>query len=263
MTSLSKIIKSANAFEVESTVMLSDVSIPAQTPDISGQEDDDCAAEQKRESLDIDLQLAQVKTMGEAILSSAKIDADRLMAQTMETLSQQRESMLREVTAQAEKIRLRAYEQGRAEGMQNGLNSFDNELTQINTMVSQLQDKQAEQLALLEDSVATFALEIAEKILNKQIQQDECEMEELVRAAIAAGKERNNVTVELSQAMPQLISSLQQKLYGLNTSCETVELRAVDLPAGTCRIESPDGIVDASIWVQLENLKAQLEDIGQ
>jgi len=40
-----------------------------------------------------------------------------------------------------------------------------------------------------------------------------------------------------------------------------MELKAADLPVGACRIESEDGIIDASIWAQLENLKAQLENI--
>lgn len=259
MTSLSKIIKSVNAIEDGRTVTLCDVDIL--TSNLKT-DDADPAENHKQGNLDIDVQITQIKTVSESILNRTRADADNLMSQTMDMLSTQREAMLCEVNEQAEQIRKQAYDEGRAAGMLDGLHSFDEELSQIRAAVAQLQVKQKEQIAALEEPIIQIALDVAEKILNKRITQDETEMESLVRAAIAADKGKSRITVELSKQMPVLIASLQQKLDSLKCSnCDAMELKAADLPVGACRIESEDGIIDASIWAQLENLKAQLENI--
>lgn len=98
-----------------------------------------------------------------------------------------------------------------------------------------------------------LATEIAEKIMLIKIEQDDENLKPLVTQTISGIKNAEWFSVELSDRLTNLITSLQEEL---KRSGSRGEVTAGDFPLDTCRIETPEGLVDASVREQIRNLKS-------
>jgi flagellar biosynthesis/type III secretory pathway protein FliH len=76
-------------------------------------------------------------------------------------------------------------------------------------------------------------------------------MAEMVQKAVQGVRNEPWVRVEVSQEMVRLIDRLST-LYDQSAG---VEVSAIPAAAGTVHIETPSGVVDASLRTQLENLR--------
>lgn len=79
----------------------------------------------------------------------------------------------------------------------------------------------------------------------------------LVKAAISTVKKSKWITVEISEQMAGLIQKLEQELRSVGD--DKVDVRPIDAPVGVCHVDTPDGVIDASLETQLENLRLYFE----
>ena len=106
--------------------------------------------------------------------------------------------------------------------------------------------------AFLAEYAGRLTVEIAEKIMLIKIEQDDENLKPLVVQAISGVKNAEWFSVELSDRLTNLITSLQEELKRSGSRGEVI---AGDFPADTCRIETPEGVIDASVREQIRNLK--------
>ena len=112
----------------------------------------------------------------------------------------------------------------------------------------------------LNGELIELSLAMAEKILHKHIEEDENELQELARAVVMSEKDKKHISLQVSDHMMQLIDRMDQELEPVRERYQnTIKVKGVPMPPGTCRVETEDGIIDASVDVQLENLREQLE----
>ena len=75
-------------------------------------------------------------------------------------------------------------------------------------------------------------------------------------------RDKNEITVHLSDDSIALVEELERRLEPLrDRNGGYVRIRPEQQPPGYVQIETEEGIVDASVFVQLENLKRQLAEL--
>ncbi|MEG0110739.1 MAG: FliH/SctL family protein [Oscillospiraceae bacterium] len=94
---------------------------------------------------------------------------------------------------------------------------------------------------------------MAARILNKRIENDDTEMEALVKAAVNSVKNAEWIRVEIAETMTGLIDKVTQVLKQSDNT--KVKVMGVTEPVGTCIVDTPEGRTDASVYTQLANLK--------
>ena len=100
---------------------------------------------------------------------------------------------------------------------------------------------------------------MAEKILRKKVEYDEAELADMVAGAVLSERDKENITVHIPEDAVGLVEALEKRLEPLRDKMGGVlRIKTESRPPGFVQVETEEGIVDASLDVQLDNLKKQL-----
>lgn len=247
MRSLLKVIKQAGGADPGAVVEIPDLPASLPAPERAAP----APPPQEGVQGEVDRQMAQ----------QARQEAERLGRKIVQLAHQERDSLLEQAGQEAQQLRAQAVEEGRRQGCQEKKEDVDRVLREMNRALAELTARHQQFMEDYAQRLQEFAVEVAQKILCRQIQMDEGSMAELVHQAVGAVKKADWVTVELSARMPALVEQLKKELEAPpQAPGRPVQILArEDLPPGSCVVETPAGLVDASISVQLERLREYLQ----
>ena len=155
----------------------------------------------------------------------------------------------------------KGYDEGYESGLHNIKEELEktnkNKLNEINDMLATIENQKQIIVAKYESEIARLSLDIAEKILRQKIELKDNAVSKIIENVIADYKNVEWVKIYISdkddvialQADKSLINELQKISNDIK-----IEVKK-DLCEGSCIIETPDSIVDASVDTQLNNLK--------
>ncbi len=177
---------------------------------------------------------------------------------------QQAESVLELARQEAEQLRQTAYAEGLALGREEGREQAQQEL--LPALIAFAQAGQS--LIVLEDqlieratpNLVRFALEIAEKVVGKAVEEDPHIIASVLELARAELPQARSVRLYLHPLDHQALTECRPDLVRIGEKGgRTVEVVLDDdLERGGCRIETEMGVVDAAIPVQFEELRRQM-----
>jgi flagellar assembly protein FliH len=175
-------------------------------------------------------------------------------------------ALLEEARQQAEIMRQEASNQGFAQGLAEGRDEARKALSLSLVAVAQA----GQSLIVLEEQlVARFtpqlvrlALEIAEKVVAKQVAEDPLIIASILERARTEIPQARLVRIWLHPADHQLLQELRPELVwtGEKGGRKVEVLTSDEIEQGGCRVETEMGIVDATIPVQMQELRRQLLD---
>ena len=110
-----------------------------------------------------------------------------------------------------------------------------------------------------QEGLLGLSLEIAQKVLDEAVMSDASLMRPLVQKAVASVKNAEWISVEVSSRLPGLVEELKKELAG-RPDLPRTDVMGAELPPGGCRVQTPEGILDASVDTQLTNLKNLVEN---
>jgi len=88
---------------------------------------------------------------------------------------------------------------------------------------------------------------------------DERELADMVAGAVLSERDKENITVHIPEDAVGLVEALEKRLEPLRDKMGGVlRIKTESRPPGFVQVETEEGIVDASLDVQLDNLKKQL-----
>ncbi|MBU9739296.1 FliH/SctL family protein [Diplocloster agilis] len=193
------------------------------------------------------------------LLERTKRQAELSAAQILGDAYAQRDKIVNTASGEAARIKEQAYEEGWQEGLMKAAEQIGKLSSELAASIDELKESIAGQENELREQVTSLALKIAEKILCEKIAKDDG-MNAMARAAVLSEKEKSPLTVLVAAKAVRQAEAIEQALAPVREKYETmIKVKTADLPLGTLRVETPDGLVDASVYVQLENLKQQLE----
>ncbi|MCI8477820.1 MAG: F0F1 ATP synthase subunit delta [Oscillospiraceae bacterium] len=207
-------------------------------------------------------------------ISFAQIQADEILADARRQAEEILDTARRQAEAEAEEIRLQAAEDGRREGYANGLAQAteegrkrqEEEAAALGASVQQFLDKAAStldrQLDQNLDDLRDLSIAIAEKVVRISLKSSGDVISRMIQTAIEKRKRCEWVHIYIAECdakrMAQIPTSLTTALSALSNRVRLIPM--VGDEPGTCVIEMPDEIIDASAATQLDHIKNLLMD---
>ena len=207
------------------------------------------------------VRFAQIQA--DKLLREAKVQADKILDQARE-----------DARKEADGIRAAARESGYQEGYGDGLERGSREAHE--SMELRAADWEAEVAKFLEragaemdrqlddnvEELRDLAMAIAEKVVGISLKSSSDVICRMIQNAIDKKKRREWVHIYISECdakgLGQIPASLSAALTALSGRVRLIPI-AEDEP-GTCIIETPDEIIDASAATQLNNIRGLLMD---
>lgn len=163
---------------------------------------------------------------------------------------------IQRLEAELAAARRQGHEAGRAEGEQKARAELEGLLAKMAAAISELAGVRSEMRRRAEQDVVKLALLIAKRVLHRELTVDENAISALARVAFdgLARSETYKVTVH-----PRFAQAIAAAIPAGVASRVRIEPDPAREP-GTLLIDSPDGLTDASIDTQLEEIGRGLTD---
>ena len=208
----------------------------------------------------------------------ARIQAEEIVADARRQAEEILEKAQAEAMARAEEIyenaRQSGQEAGRAEGviqgvaqaMEEGHQTQERQAAALEAQVADFLERASAALdRQLEDNVEELrdlALAIAEKVVCVSLKSSSEVICRMIQTAIDKRKHREWVHIYIAECDAKHLTKIPQALTAaLSALSDRVRIIPMaDDEAGTCIIETPDEIVDASAATQIENIRTLLAD---
>jgi flagellar assembly protein FliH len=186
--------------------------------------------------------------------------AEELLARAQ----QQAESIVAAAQQEAEQLRQAAYAEGLANGREEGREQAKQEFLPALVAFAQI----GQSLIVLEEQLVErftphlvrFALDVAEKVVGKALEEDPFIIAFGLERARAELPQARSIRIWLHPLDYQLLSEYRPDLVQVGEKGgRTVEVvSSEEIERGGCRIETEMGVVDATIPVQLEEIRRQM-----
>ena len=217
--------------------------------------------EPEPEAKETPISFAQVQA--EQILADARKDAERI-------LKQARDDADREAQAVFARAREEGYQEGYVAGMaqahdesvqlrEEQARRMEEEVHRFMEQAGSALDRQMDQSV---DDLRDLAMAVAEKVVCISLKSSADVISRMIQTAIDKRKKKEWVHIYIAECDAKRLSQMPASLSAaLNALSDRVRIIPIaDDESGTCIIEMPDEIVDASAATQLNNLRTILTD---
>ncbi len=207
------------------------------------------------------IDFAQVQA--DAILADAHQEVDRMMEEARQAAQQELEDLRRDAASEG-------FQQGLQEGLAAGRLEARQQLEKDAALQGEqvkafLEGAQAEKELMLEKSkedLKELALAIAEKVIRVSLRSSSDILIRMIEAATAKKRRCEWVQIYIAdcdaRANAQTVPELAEAMRHLSDRVRVIPM--ADDESGTCIIEMPDEIIDASVSTQLDNLRGVLDN---
>ncbi len=241
--SLSKVIKPVHLVTSDEVVQIPDAPLL-----LENQEEEEISESNEK-------QLVTEEQIRHTIEKNALEKANEMSHKILQSARLERETLIAQAQEDAKRIRVEAQQSAYQKVLEDKHQQIDECISRVDFLLEDLQKQQQNFLQQYEDGLFSLALEIAEKVVRTSIPQHEELMIPLVREAVSAVKNADWIGVEVSDQLPKLVEALQKEF----AAWKSIQISAAELPVDGCLVNTPNGVVDASASVQLENLKVLFE----
>lgn len=207
-------------------------------------------------------------------MSLAQAEADRLIqnakAQAEHIIEQAKQAAETEVSRIYQRASEDGYNQGYAEGHQKGqaeASAAMNKAAQdavdaVQRFLSQANQTRDAEIDKLSAEVLDVAVAVAEKVIHVSLKSSEEIIKRMIITATEKLKRRQWVQIYVAdcdvKGVAQSDPSLAAALSSLSDHIKIVPMK--DAEPGTCIVEMPDEIIDASASTQLENIRSVIHE---
>lgn len=210
----------------------------------------------------------------EKALSLAQAQADELIrnaqAQAEHIIEEAKQAAEAEVARIHQQASEEGYSQGYAEGRRQGeqeasaamLKAAQESVEAVQQFLTQASNMRDEKIDKLSGEVLDVAVAVAEKVIHVSLKSSEEIIKRMIIAATEKMKRREWVQIYVAdcdvKGVAQSDPSLTAALSSLSDHIKIVPMR--DAETGTCIVEMPDEIIDASASTQLENISSVIHE---
>lgn len=170
------------------------------------------------------------------------------------------ESERKRHAAEVERARLEGIEQGKILGRDIAFRELSPALELMEQYAQMLIAERADLALRFEDQLVSLATQMAEKILNTELQIKPELLAGIVKNALRSIGEAKQVTVRVHPKDLEILRDKTSEIASTLPSSAVLDLRPDEsLSRGDCLIDSDIGSLDARLATQLSTLKQQLE----
>lgn len=227
------------------------------------EEPEEADAPKETSAVDNPIQFANVQA--DAILNAARAEAEQMKT-----------AAAAQAQSQADKIRENARQEGYREGYAEGIAGAEQDLKKRREIQGAQMEEQLQtflkNVALAQDKMMDgaktdmrdLAIAVAEKVVRISLKSSSGVIAKMIQDATEKMKKREWVHIYVSgcdaKGLSQITPRLTRALSGLSDHIRIIPVAEEE--GGTCIIETPDTIIDASASTQMTNIRSILENIS-
>jgi type III secretion protein L len=182
-----------------------------------------------------------------SVVKHQVLNAEEKARSILQTARETADKSVADANAAAEEIRRKAYQTGREEA--------ENEL--LENLLA-IKEERSQVFLTIEQDILKLSVKLAEKIIGREIQQDESARTEIVSNALRHARQQEMLTVRVNNADLVQLEKLRESTnaFGRAQYIDFVADQAI--AKGGCIIESASGTIDARLETQLRILEKAL-----
>lgn len=212
----------------------------------------------------------------EASLRFAAIQADAILKAAQAEAEEIKASAAAQAAEELERIREGARQEGHREGYAQGMASAAQELQEQKEKTAAAMERQVqvflENVALAQDDIIDrtqndmrdLAIAVAEKVIRISLKSSSGIIARMIQDATEKLKRREWVHIYVAgcdaKGLAQITPRLTRALAAVSDHIKIVPMAEEE--SGTCIIETPDTIIDASASTQMSNITSMLNDMS-
>lgn len=202
-------------------------------------------------------------------------ETDIRCARMLEDAKRQARQIVQEAREQAELLRKEAFEEGKSKGEQEGFQAaYEQHKAELEKETRTMQREFADLLEdvshqkdrILEknvDDLKRISIAVAEKVIQTSIRSSEEIVKRMIMAATEKLKKRQWAKIYITKCNGEVNMEVDteflESLSHLSDNLKIITMNNGE--EGTCIIELPDEVIDASVGTQLENIKDILNNV--
>lgn len=174
--------------------------------------------------------------------------------------NEQAKRIIESAYQQAGEMKEEARQQGLAQGLAEAADKHDKkmgaQLNELKTALAKLEAYRKSLFDALQSHVLGLSLDVAEKIINIQMEKDDKVFKELVKKAVDSLKKADDFTLTVSRGEYERFFKDSEDWLRTETGCGKYEAAgSPKMAQGSCVIESGNEIVDAGVTMQLGKMR--------
>jgi flagellar assembly protein FliH len=207
--------------------------------------------------------LNEARKAKEALIEEGLRYKERLIQEAHQESQKTKERLLSDALAEAEELKRGAFEEGRKEGVLQGKKSIEAEaktqLEALKALLNEMGSLKPKVISECERDIIGLSVQVAEKILQREVQLDPGTVLDLASRVIKEFEGRSGgIRVKLNPEDYAYILQLDPKILEDKGLSEVVFEKDPSLQRGGCTLETYQGRVDARIEKQLEVIRQKL-----
>ncbi|MEA4831997.1 MAG: FliH/SctL family protein [Oscillospiraceae bacterium] len=181
----------------------------------------------------------------------------------IEKASRLSEKIIKTAEEKAAETLKKAYEIGYSEGYGKGkeqaLSEAQCSLDSIESLFKNIDTKKSEIIKSNEKNIIKLAIQIAEKIINKELSEDEGAFTGIFKKAVEDLFDEKWIKLTVSEYETGFTTSSGESLLEIANGADRVDVSVnKGAPRGTCVVETESAVMDASVSVQLDIIEKAL-----
>lgn len=215
--------------------------------------------------------LEQAKQQAEEILEKARTEAQKILQESKQQAQRIIDEKVEHALAEAaEKGFAEGFEKGQNEGFIAAENAVNEGMIQeaeefrgeLELAIQEFSESKNEILHNNLNELTNLAINVAEKVIKISLKSSKDVVAKMIVAAAEDCRNKQWAKVYISHEDKAIAMNLEKDLIdALNQISANVKVIVMeDEPSGTCIIESPDQIVDASVGTQLDSIRQIASD---
>lgn len=214
----------------------------------------------------------QKKQTNEEMIASAYEESKQIIERAMEEAQthinaarNEAEKIISDGMDQSKEIMDRSRQEGYYDGQQQGFEEGRQVAQALINDALEIKQNAVETYKQLvndaEPEIVELVLEICSKILNKALEADDYILG-LIQSALSKCTYTTNVVLRVSDDDYEYVAHEKNKILSMCQNVDDIEIK-IDrsLSRGACLLESPAGMIDAGIQVQLDYIRNRFEEI--
>src|SRR5699024_6236265 len=185
-----------------------------------------------------------------------------LIKETKEEVKAIREQWETEKQQIIENAREDGYRAGFEMGKQESIEKYNEILLEANSIVKKANYDYQDKIKQAEEDILTLSVYIAKKVLQQELSEHPESFLSLVAGAIQEVKEKPNLSVYLHPEKYSMVIQQKNELHQVIGKQVNLSIYVDhELQPDSCIIEHPSGQIDASVDIQLDEIKARLQEL--
>lgn len=194
-------------------------------------------------------------------IPDAKAEAEKILHDAEKASQALVESARQKIDAELQAARENGYREGLEKGKEESLRMTKQGMSELKTLLRELEEKQTQILKTYERDLYKLALDVAGKIMDTELETNNEAFLGIYRNALQGLSKAESIRLTVSEYDADFVTTNAELLRSMVKDAREIKIITQEkAPRGTCIIETPQTIVDAGTDTQLSRIGEAFAD---